>query len=324
MQASRIMSAAKKMTTREKFMFDLNGFIVLRGLVSTEEVAQMNRAITEHIGDVKIRESAPLKNTIKGSALSADGSRMDLGGMLGWPGEQGDMFRRLLCHRNITPYLHELVGEGYRLDHQPMVLVQEQGSEGFSLHGGPLSGHDGVPEGKFNPELQYVCRHGMFWNSLLAMSVQLVDAKKGDGGFCALRGSHKLNFPQFDELVNGDAPEFAEHIYQPEVKAGDVIIFSEATVHGSLPWKAAHQRRLALYRFSPANFAYGRAYLNQWGPGVLEKCTPQQAAVLGPPHAVRLERPTITTEGEDSEIQVYKRSKAKKDHDLAVFGSDYF
>ena len=124
--------------------------------------------------------------------------------------------------------------------------------------------------------------------------------------------------------MNGDAPEFAEHIYQPEVKAGDVIIFSEATVHGSVPWKAAHQRRLALYRFSPANFAYGRAYLNQWGPGVIEKCTPQQAAVLGPPHAVRLERPTITTEGEDSEIQVYKRSKAKKDHDLAVFGSDYF
>jgi hypothetical protein len=27
-------------------------------------------------------------------------------------------------------------------------------SEGFSLHGGPISGDDGVPSGIFNPELQ--------------------------------------------------------------------------------------------------------------------------------------------------------------------------
>ena len=81
---------------------------------------------------------------------------MDLGGMLGWPGEQGEMFRRLLCHRNITPYLTELVGEGYRLDHQPMVLLQEKGSEGFSLHGGPLSGHDGVRNDCVDRLIHYV------------------------------------------------------------------------------------------------------------------------------------------------------------------------
>lgn len=41
---------------------------------------------------------------------------------------------------------------------------------------------------------------------------------------------------------------FKEHIYQPAVQAGDVLFFSEATVHGSLPWKGDCQRRLALYR----------------------------------------------------------------------------
>jgi len=64
-------------------------------------------------------------------------------------------------------------------------------------------------------------------------------------------------------------------------------------VHGSLPWKADHQRRLALYRFSPPNFAYGRAYLNQFGPNVWDLCDDIQRAVLGPPHAVRLERPLV-------------------------------
>ena len=46
--------------------------------------------------------------------------------------------------------------------------------------------------------------------------------------------------------------------------------------------------------------------------------------MLGPPHAVRLERPCLTLDGEDGEVVVHQRSKAKKDHDVAVFGSDYF
>jgi hypothetical protein len=44
--------------------------------------------------------------------------------MLGWNAKDGEMFRRLLVHRNLAPYLTELVGEGYRLDHQPLVLLQ--------------------------------------------------------------------------------------------------------------------------------------------------------------------------------------------------------
>ena len=317
-------SAAKTMTATEKFFFDLNGFVVVKNALTSAEVDAMNIAIDHNVDKLKARESPGLKNTVQGSALSAPGSRMDLGGMLGWSSPDGDMFRRLLCHRALTPYLNTLVGEGYRLDHQPMVLVQEKGSEGFALHGGPLSGHDGVPEGRFNPELQYRCHNGTIWNSLLAMTVFLTDSKVGDGGFCALRGSHKLNFAMYEEMTNGDSKDFMEHIYQPAVNKGDVIFFSEATVHGSIPWRGDHQRRLALYRFSPANFAYGRAYLNQWGTNVLSQCTEQQAAVLGPPPAVRLERPTLTDEGEDGQIKVYKRPKAKKDHDVAVFGSDFF
>jgi len=312
------------MTNREKFFFDLNGFIIVRNVLSLDEVNEMNSAIDAHIGNSRARDISPLKNTLAGSPLSAPNSRMDLGGMLGWDSPHGDMFRRLLVHRELAPYLTTLCGEGYRLDHQPMVLIQNKGSEGFSLHGGPLSGHDGIPEGRFNPELQYRCHNGELWNSLLAMTVFLTDAKSGDGGFCALRGSHKLNFATFKELINGEDPAFWEHIYQPEVRAGDVVFFSEATVHGSLPWRAEHQRRLALYRFAPANFAYGRAYLNQFGPSVLEKCSPAQQAVLCPPHAVRLERPCVTAQGEDGPVQTYQRPKEKKAHDVAVFGSEFF
>ena len=91
-----------------------------------------------------------------------------------------------------------------------------------------------------------------------------------------------------------------------------------------MAWKADHERRLALYRFSPSNFAYGRAYLNQFGDNVINQCTPQQAAVLAPPYAVRLQRPCVTEEGENGELKQYKRSPEKMAHDIAVFGSEYF
>ena len=41
--------------------------------------------------------------------------------------------------RNLLPYLVELCGPGYRMDHLPLVITSQKGSEGFHLHGGPLT-----------------------------------------------------------------------------------------------------------------------------------------------------------------------------------------
>ena len=80
-----------------------------------------------------------------------------------------------------------LCGEGYRLDHQPLLIVQDGDSEGFNLHGGPVKDRDGHAAGAFNPELQYRCVNGQQWTSLLAISVQLCDHNPGDGGASGLR-----------------------------------------------------------------------------------------------------------------------------------------
>jgi len=71
--------------------------------------------------------------------------------------------------------------------HPPWPLPQERDSEGFSLHGGPVT-----PDGRFNPTLQYRCEQGQLWTSLLAVSFQLSDHNPSDGGFCVVRSSHGL------------------------------------------------------------------------------------------------------------------------------------
>mmetsp|Transcript_6837 Transcript_6837/g.21561 ORF Transcript_6837/g.21561 Transcript_6837/m.21561 type:complete len:309 (+) Transcript_6837:343-1269(+) len=307
---------ASGLTPHERFLFDLNGYLVVRGALSTDEVAALNAAVDAHESDAVSRDATALRNAKRVGAFGAKGSRRDLGGMLHWE-EPG--FRELLAHPKLAPYVTALCGAGYRLDHQPMVLLQDGGSEGFSLHGGPMRSDE-----EFNPELQYRCVAGKPWNTLVAMSAHLVDAPAGAGGFCVVKGSHKSNFAVPPEWCAGLDADFArEHVYQVETKAGDVVFFSEATVHGALPWTAPYERRLALYRFANANYAYGRAYLNAWG-GAAEKCTPAQRAVLEPPFAPRLERPMAPAEGDDGEVVVATRAAEKKAHDVSVFGTDYF
>jgi ectoine hydroxylase-related dioxygenase (phytanoyl-CoA dioxygenase family) len=165
---------------------------------------------------------------------------------------------------------------------------------------------------------------GTLFNSLLAMSVQLCDHDEGDGGFWVVRGSHKSNFPLPRAFLDGSGSLGEAHLHQPVAKAGDVIFFSEATVHGAMPWNAEHQRRIALYRFAPATVAYSRAYAPSWSEDVLRGMTPAQRAVLEGPYAARLDRPVLTKGGDEEPDCGAPRPEVKKAFDQAVFGSRYF
>lgn len=323
---SRALMSTSAITPRERFLFDLNGFLVVRGVFTPEEVAAANAAIDKRADSLQPRDEAGLRNAKSGTPLSATGPRIDAGGMLYWPDKEADLFRDALVHPKLVPYYTELMGEGYRLDHQPLLVVQDGNSEGFSLHGGPVA-NNGTPLGAFSPELQYRFSQGQMWTSLLAISVQLCDHDEGDGGFCIVRGSHKLNLPVPADMANGVDEAFAEHVYQPRTKAGDVVIWSEATVHGATPWRGAHQRRIAIYRFAPCNMGYGRGYL-EVSDEQRALLTDLQKAVVEPPYSTRLERPLVTAEAarDDANGPAPKkaRSEAKKAFDRKLFGTSYF
>ena len=73
---------------------------------------------------LQARDSPALRNTKKGSPLDASGPRLDMGGMLFWDQPHCEVFRTMLCHPKLVPYLTELCGLGYRLDHQPLLVAQ--------------------------------------------------------------------------------------------------------------------------------------------------------------------------------------------------------
>eukprot|EP01052_Picozoa_sp_SAG31_P057461 SAG31_NODE_17021_length_686_cov_1.117547_1_plen_180_part_01 len=128
---------ADAMPALDKYLFDLNGYVVIKAVFTAGEIASANAAIDAHTGEQHERLHA-LRNTKPGSSLAGDGKtgRLDLGRCLEWPAPESDTFRRLLAHPRVVPYLNVLCGVGYRMDHLPLVLAQNAGAEGFQLHGG--------------------------------------------------------------------------------------------------------------------------------------------------------------------------------------------
>tara|TARA_B100000780_G_scaffold271531_1_gene232570 strand:+ start:326 stop:628 length:303 start_codon:yes stop_codon:yes gene_type:complete len=53
-------------TADERFLFDLNGFLVLRGILSPEEVAAANAAVDAKQSLLQSRDTAALRNTKTG------------------------------------------------------------------------------------------------------------------------------------------------------------------------------------------------------------------------------------------------------------------
>lgn len=309
-----------EMSEAERYLFDLSGYLIIRNVLSLEEVAECNAALDKHTDEAVARSDDSLRNAIKGSPMYGSGPpRLDLGGIFEWGEIQSRVFKSILAHPRLIPLFHELLGKGYRLDHLPFVLMNNKGGEGFSLHGGTVD----CVSGEYNSNLAYTCHNGSIRSNLLGCNVMLVDHNSGDGGFCVVPGSHKSNFKLPPGMVDGLACK--EYIIQPETKAGDVVLFAEGTVHGAMGWMSDTQRRCALYRFAPATMSYGRSYFGsentKWPSKFYDNLNEAQKAVLEPPYANRLDRPNIC---DDGSVEIPQRSERKRQHDQDVFKTKYF
>lgn len=326
--SSTIADRPTEMTEAERYLFDLNGFLIVRGVLTPDEIAAAHAAIDDNADEAVPRSDGALRNAIPGSPMYGSGPpRLDLGGIFEWGEVESTVFKSILAHPRLVPLFHGLLGKGYRLDHIPIVLMNNRGGEGFQLHGGTVD----CTSGEYNSNLAYTCHNGSIRSNLLGCNVMLVDHNPGDGGFCVVPGSHKSNFKMPQGMVDGLA--HAEYILQPATKAGDVVLFSEGTVHGAMGWTSDTQRRCALYRFAPATMSYGRSYFQgdagvekgggatSWPPKFYEGLDDAQRAVLEPPYANRLDRPNIR---EDGEVEITQRSGRKKRHDNDVFKTKYF
>ncbi len=237
------------MTDAEKFQFDLEGYLVIENVLNKGELEKLNALVDQH----------------------ADGWDNDPSNDFNTISQWGEATKNLIDHPRIVPYLVEMIGPTFRIDHDYAIIMNE-GDERGGLHGGPGLGGTHW----------YSYRDGVMRNGLTVVTFFLTDANQGDGGFACIPGSHKSNFMAYipAEVRRFERP--AHYVRQPPAKTGDALIFTEALVHGTMSWRARHQRRTLLYKYSPGHSTWMKSFYDLELYGEL---TEQQKRVMAPPSA---------------------------------------
>jgi len=238
------------MNDEQLYLFDLQGYLVIEGILTQEEVSELNCLIST-------QKLPPPSESIESQRF---------GGFLSW----AEPFRSLLDHPQILPHLDVLLGDGFRLDHYYGIHMAKD-TAGLRLHGG------GTP---YEADEYYVFRKQMH-NGLSVVSWALTDAATGQGGFACIPGSHKANYPCPPDIRNFER----EHgcVVEVPMQAGDVVIFTEALTHGTHPWKAPHDRRSLLYKYAPKHLSWSH-YDPVWRADVRGQLTERQQRLLEPPY----------------------------------------
>ena len=273
-----------EMTEREKFLFDLQGFLVVPNFLSKDELESLNQSV-DACENLKGKDGN--SNTAGSEALAGTHKRGMFSGMLSWPKPHCIPFRELIVHPKAIPYLNTMHGRGWRLDHAPFILTSDYGTEGLVIHGSTNRHFDGSQ--------YYTYRNGQIRCGMVVLQYQLTDVEEGDGGLCVIPGSHKSNFSCPQEIRKWEQDH--EIVYNIPAKAGDMVIFNEATLHGTLPWQRKdRQRRSLLIQYSPKYLHFAGGYYDVTFPEWADELTEAQRSVLEPPYIYN--RPLIEDDGE--------------------------
>src|SRR5438046_3021849 len=84
----------------------------------------------------------------------------------------------------------------------------------------------------------------------------------------------------------------------PECPAGSAVLFSEAVMHGTAPWRADHERRTLLYKYCVSQMAWSRARVL---PPPDVPLTPRQQALLTEPADPHTFVPSLFSGGSGAE-----------------------
>ena len=197
------------------------------------------------------------------------------GNLLKW----GPAYCELIDNPLISPYLAELLGPNFRLDHIYLDVIRSGKSPiGTSLHGS---------SGRFDPSQYYHFEQGKMYNGLTVVAYNLKDVNPGDGGFGCVPGTHKSNFP-FPNDWRDTSENMAPCVTAVPGPAGSAVIFTEALTHGALPWHGKDERRTIFFKFSPHPISWSAGYFNA---ADYPHLTQRQREILESPNARYGSRP---------------------------------
>jgi len=264
-------------TDMERYLFDLNGYVVVPSALSPDELAACNTTLDEAEGFIgsEFRGHVYLHN---------DPARQE-GIMLQQMYEAGPVWEKMIDHPNWFAKAVHFIGaddpENFDGHHGPAFI-----DECFATIRGPgqaLRLHSGGHMGTIRT--QYRFHAGKFHCGQVNVLIALNDIGPGDGATMVIPGSHKSNLrhPQTvaidrrDEQTSVDGVVGAVEIH---LKAGDALIFVDAIMHGAARRVNPGERRMTVYRYGPSWGYFRHRFVPS--PELLARLTPRQRQIVMP------------------------------------------
>ena len=238
----------KQISKIDKYLFDLNGFIVIENALNRSEVKACNKII-DKLTKLKHNE---WEGYVHGH---------NYGGKEGLNLQQiyeaGKPFEKLIDHPSWISHMLEFVGGDGTFDHQHGPLFIDENFVNVRGPGDAIGIHSGNHEGTQRGHYRY--ENGKMHSGQVNILVALTDIGKGDGGTVVIPASHKANFkhPEFDQnrmLKGGKVSHAAFMTGAKEVylKQGDALLFVDSLCHGSAKRANKGERRVVIYRYGPS------------------------------------------------------------------------
>lgn len=236
-----------------QYLYDLQGYLVVEDVLSTEQVAELNRILDETLPEFP--ETAEERTRAKSLGVydnyrfgMAGGSYQSNPGFLAF----GQPFLDLLDHPLTMQIMRMQLGEAFRLD-RIFGMRMRRGNPSGRLHSdyGASEPFTRAEPGKFYPQPGHQALHGF-----AVAAFNLSDAGPATGGLCCIPGSHNSHF-KLPACIRNE--KFDDVVICPDAPAGSVTFFTEATTHGTMTWKADHERRSLLYKYCASQLVWSRS-----------------------------------------------------------------
>ena len=241
------------MTPEQRYLFDINGFLLLRNVLSEAELTAGREAIDRYV-------TPPEEALPKGFSHSEDGTLPANG--FAWD----KCLESIAVHPKLWPIIMEFTHDRPGLA-RGTLLVDSHHHEAGRLH---CAREDfGWVSTRFDT------REGRIYCDNFVIFPYFDDVLPGDGGLVVVPGSHKAAFDRPEALFNGglmaELDNLPDGVVNVTPRAGDAIVMTEMLAHGTLQWKPTdRQRRTLVLRYRPQ-------YKNRTGPSeaIQERLSPQ-------------------------------------------------
>ena len=231
-----------EVTEMDRYLFDLNGYLIIRGALSEKEVADCNESLDE------MQNCSPgdWHGRVQGHNFTGHHEGLNLQQIY----EAGPAWERLIDHPSWIALVTHFIGTdvpNFDGHHGPLFIDENFASirgpgQAIGLHSG---GHERVTR------CQFRYHDGRFHCGQINILIAINDVGHGITG-----------------------------AVEVHLNAGDAILFVDAIMHGSARRLSEGQRRIAVYRYGPSWGFFRHPY--RPSTELLERLTPIQRSIVLP------------------------------------------